>query len=328
MIKNILLPALLCLSSLVHGGEAPPLMQEEAALKRALNGFFVYIERSGVKNKEIAAPVVFLKEKYEAGVLTVSLKEDSNIFPEFSISTGVAGVISVGVAQNILDALEKEPAEAYTSLIYLAACVKEYAGAVKGAGGVAADAYPKEIEREIKSCALQAVFIREYLLKKKVVLTGYEKKLLESSRDNNLYDFMFKYYRLDAEWLDYLTEVLGAESTAKGKLKQLNDIGLKKIEETEQKLKKEASGEDIYYALVMPVMYCKLVPYLVYGITEKNKEKTPFKDFKFEEAAPELAKTAVKLQGIIAPFLTGLDYSKKLSEELELVPKGREKKKK
>ncbi len=315
--KLILLSIIAALTIAFAEDKLTEITQDGGPLKKSLEGFFVLSGKDGRQNPEIKSAIGFLKAYHGYNMTEIKTLKDGQIFPEFEISREPSGKFSIGITPDLLRSLESDPAGGYVSLIYLASCLKEYVAALKSPDGLEAEDYPKEIARQMKSCALQVLFIKEYRIKNKAALTLYEKALLESARDNNMYDFMFKYYRLDAEWLDYLAEVLGAESTAKGKLKQLNDIGLKKIEESVYKLKKENSKEDIYYALVMPVMYCKLVPYFVYDITVKNKEKKPFKSFKYDEAAPELAKTAEKLKSLITPFLESLDYSKMLAEGLK-----------
>src|SRR3989339_270053 len=168
----------------------------------------------------------------------------------------------------------------------------------------------------LKCCELQAKFVDKYLSKSKMKLTPYEKALLASYRDNNLYDFMFKYYAIDAEWLDYLKEVFSSESTANGKLKQLRDIGEKKIEESKLKLKEGASEEEIYNALVMPAMYCELVPYYVYTLSDGNKSGKAPEEFDWAAVDPKLAETMQKLKETVKPFLAGLKYRDKLRENI------------
>jgi hypothetical protein len=287
-------------------------------IDKAQKEFFEFVDKSGSKDPEVEALLKEFKKRLESGKLVFEVERgEQTVFPALNVKNGEKGCLLVPVNAYLMDNYKDYPSIMYSSFIFFAAQHKGNSLAGK-------KHRLNETERLIKSCELQARFVDKYLSKSKLKLTPYEKAILASYRDNNLYDFMFKYYALDAEWLDYLKEIFTAENSVSGKLRQLNDIGLKKIDESVLKLRKDAPREDVYYALVMPAMYCSVLPYLVYELVQNNKTENSFTKFKYEAAAPQLAKTVEKLKEVIEPFSDGLDYSQVLAENIRYIPKGTE----
>ncbi|OGF44181.1 MAG: hypothetical protein A2452_06985 [Candidatus Firestonebacteria bacterium RIFOXYC2_FULL_39_67] len=283
-----------------------PQVTSDQNIEKVLKEFFEFTEKSKSKDTEVEALLKEFRKKLDDKKLNIFTGESKDdIFFEYPVA---ADGVSININGCLLYSYQKNPSIMYSSLILLAAKNnynnKNY------------DSKIEEIGCLLKCCELQAKFVDKYLSKSKMKLTPYEKALLASYRDNNLYDFMFKYYAIDAEWLDYLKEVFSSESTANGKLKQLRDIGEKKIEESKLKLKEGASEEEIYNALVMPAMYCELVPYYVYTLSDGNKSGKAPEEFDWAAVDPKLAETMQKLKETVKPFLAGLKYRDKLRENI------------
>jgi len=294
----------------VETGTAPVTLVAGKDLDKILKEFFEFAGKSKKKDPAVEALLKNFQNKVEDKKILLKIgSTEESVFPALDAGTLENEVLIISLNEYLLLNYETSPSILYSSLVFLAEYFKDNTGSGERE-------LLNETERRIKSCDLQARFADNYLSKSKLKLTPYEKALLASYRDNNLYDFMFKYYAIDAEWLDYLKEVFSSESTVKGKLKQLRDIGEKKIVETKVKLKEGAAEEDIYNALVMPNMYSELVPYYVYELSSGKKAGNIPEDFYWTAQDPKLAQTMLKLREIITPYLGGLEYKNKLRENI------------
>ena len=292
-------------------------IKDESGVKieDVLKDFFDFCAKSKNKDPEVEEVIKDFKKKIEEGTIFLNPKDsEEGVFLDFSTVSSKPGVYCLPI--HSLKYYKNSPSIVFTNIIYLAANIKDF---IPG-GDPCQLVELRNIERLIKPVALQAKFIDKYLSKSKLKLTPYEKAILTSYKDNNMYDFLFKYYAIDAEWLDYLDEVFSSESTSRGKLKQLRDIGEKKIEESKLKFKEGATEEEIYNALVMPNMYCELIPYFVYTMTEGKKSGKTLCEFDWAAVDTKLAETMAKLKEIITPHLGGLEYSYKQRLGISKIP--------
>ncbi|OGF50811.1 MAG: hypothetical protein A2231_04130 [Candidatus Firestonebacteria bacterium RIFOXYA2_FULL_40_8] len=290
----------------------------EVIIEKVLKDFFDFCAKSKSKDPEVEELIKDFKKKVEDKkfILLFAGSEES-VFPDFAAMSNSSGNIEIPLKEYLAGNYEAYPSIMYSNIVVSAAYYRN--SKVTPSEDLDGETLP--VDKLIKCFNMQAKFIDKYLSKSKLKLTPYEKTILTSCRDNNLYDFLFKYYAIDAEWLDYLKEVFSSESTAKGKMKQLRDIGEKKIEESKLKLKESASEEEIYNALVMPAMYGDVVAYYVYILTDAKKSGKSIMGFDWTVAAdPKLVETMTKLQEIITPFSEGLKYRFKLKESISKIP--------